>query len=200
MEVAFARLHGARDVFVDLRFGGMTDRAIARHGLGVTGHEATESAIDAVLAVYLAHLRETLPGSLGFRVLAGGARAANRAREAGAAVGIGSGNIRGGAQLKLSCAGLEHLFDFGGYGCDSEARDQVLRMGRDRGAAKLGWDPNACEVVIVGDTPRDVLAAKAIGARCLGVTTGRFDAAALVGADLVASSLEDEEALRFLER
>jgi phosphoglycolate phosphatase-like HAD superfamily hydrolase len=200
MEAAFERLYAVRDAFAELTFGGMTDRAIVRHGLEALGREATDEAMTQLLALYVEILRETLPRSPRFRVLEGAAGAAAHARATGAAVGLGTGNVREGAEIKLRCARLTELFDFGGYGCDAEARDELLRRGHERGAARLGKDASACEVVVVGDTPRDVQAARTIGARCLAVTTGRFDRDALADADLVVDSLADAEALAFLER
>ena len=48
---------------------------------------------------------------------------------------------------------------------------------------------------MIGDTPHDVAAARTIGARCIAVATGRFDAEALhqTDADLVVSSLDMQE-------
>jgi phosphoglycolate phosphatase-like HAD superfamily hydrolase len=84
----------------------------------------------------------------------------------GAAIGLGTGNVPRGAALKLASAGIAHLFELerGGYGDDGTERADVLARGASR------CDPSgALPVVIVGDTPRDVAAARAIGARCVGV-------------------------------
>jgi phosphoglycolate phosphatase-like HAD superfamily hydrolase len=46
---------------------------------------------------------------------------------------------------------------------------------------------------IIGDTPKDIACAKAIGARCLAVATGSFTIEQLErhGADLVVASLDE---------
>ena len=56
-------------------------------------------------------------------------------------------------------------------------------------------------MLVVGDTPRDVLAAHEVGCPCLCVATGNFDEAALraAGADWVVPTLEHPEALALLE-
>jgi len=48
------------------------------------------------------------------------------------------------------------------------------------------------ETWIIGDTPKDIACARAIGARCLAVATGSFDAVQLEahGADRVVGSLD----------
>src|SRR6185436_15306118 len=90
----------------------------------------------------------------------------------GIAIGLGTGNLRRGAELKLERAGLAQHFTFGGFGCDHEDRPAIVRIGAERGAALLGTTLDACRVVVIGDTPRDVEAARAIGADSLAVATG----------------------------
>ncbi len=202
MERAFDEMFGIREPFVGLSFGGMTDPAIVRHGLGVAGRPADGPTIQAVLAAYLEILRAQLPTATTFRVIEGAARSVEHARERGHAVGLGTGNVREGALLKLGRGGLDRGFEFGGFGCDSEERATLLETGARRGAERLGRRRERCEIVVVGDTPRDVRAAHAIGARCLAVATGRFDAATLAaeGPALVTDSLDTPEALAFFER
>lgn len=182
MERAFRDLVGDRSV-TDFGFGGMTDRAIAREGLGRAGLDADEATLDAFLERYLGYLAEELPRSHGYRVLEGVTRllddleAERDARRL--ALGLGTGNLVRGAQLKLERGGLWQRFGFGGYGSDHEDRAELLAVGARRGAAQLGLAPREVRVVIVGDTPRDIAAAHAIGARCVAVATGAHDAAAL---------------------
>src|SRR5690348_10403074 len=61
---AFVEVHAREDVFESLNFGGMTDRAIVRHGLQRVrepheGHD-DEAAIDRVLEAYLRLLEREL--------------------------------------------------------------------------------------------------------------------------------------------
>jgi phosphoglycolate phosphatase-like HAD superfamily hydrolase len=117
-------------------------------------------------------------------------------RERGAAVGLGTGNVREGARLKLGRVGLFEHFDFGGYGCDAEDRAEVIRIGAERGASALGRTLSECRVVVIGDTPKDVAAAQAIGAECVGVATGSYSVDALLacGATAAFSDLTAEGA------
>ena len=90
----------------------------------------------------------------------------------GTAVGLGTGNVRAGARIKLERVSLYDQFAFGGFGCDHEDRAELLRVGAERGAAALGVERGECRVVVIGDTVRDVDAALRIGAECIGVGTG----------------------------
>jgi phosphoglycolate phosphatase len=205
LELAFERAHGRRDACDGFRFDGMTDRAIVRGGLAALGLAPTPAAIDAVLAGYLGVLAEQVAEAppTTYRVHAG-IREALDALQAhpGFAVGLGTGNIREGARIKLDRVGLFARFGFGGFGCDDEDRTALLRRGAERGAESLGRALDEVRVVVVGDTPKDVTAARGIGAESVGVGTGSFTADALLaaGATCAFASLESPGALEAVLR
>lgn len=184
LERAFERRFGRGDACASFRLDGMTDRSIVRQGLAAIGQEVTEAAIDELLARYVEVLEaEVVTADMSrYRVHAGMERALDAARDRGHAIGLGTGNIREGARVKLSRVGLYQRFAFGGFGDDHEIRVELIRAGADRGAAHLGRPRAECRVVVVGDTPKDVAAAQGIGAQCLGVGTGSFTAAQLLDA------------------
>jgi phosphoglycolate phosphatase len=175
---AFGKLHGRAEACDSFGFDGMTDRLIARTGLEAIGVAASAEAIDAWLAEYLIALADEVARADGarFRLLPGMQQAVSVAQGAGMAVGLGTGNVREGARIKLERVGVHHHFRFGGFGCDAEARPEVIRLGAERGAAELGVPLAECRVVVIGDTPRDVHAAASIGAECIAVATGSYSA------------------------
>jgi phosphoglycolate phosphatase-like HAD superfamily hydrolase len=183
IERAFEEAHGRRDACASFSFAGMTDRAIVRAGLSAIGHPVDEAEIDRVIAVYLGLLEREVAEERRFRVNRGVAGALDEAcARARTAVGLGTGNVRQGARVKLDRVGIHGRFRFGGFGCDSEDRAELVRIGAERGAALLGSPLADCRVVVIGDTPRDVAAARAVGADSLAVATGPFDVEALAGA------------------
>jgi phosphoglycolate phosphatase-like HAD superfamily hydrolase len=151
----------------------MTDRAIIRGGLERVGLPADDATIDRICATYLDALADEMPTSKGFVVHPGVRELLDALTERDdVAVGLGTGNLREGARIKLEHAGIHHHFLFGGYGCDHELRPEIIRLAAERGAAHLGRPLDACRVVVIGDTPRDVEAARAVGAETLAVETG----------------------------
>ncbi len=202
MRGAFEAELGAPDALEGVRFGGMTDLGIVREGLNRLAIEMTEALASAILARYVELLRAALRDAPSYRVLAGAREAAEIAGGPGSVVGLGTGNVKAGAEIKLGRGNLTELFSFGGFGCDAEARADVLRRGAERGAALLGASLDQCEVLVVGDTPRDVAAARAIGALSLAVATGASSAAELeqAGPTWLAPSLEHPEAIARLSR
>jgi phosphoglycolate phosphatase len=181
VERAFEREYGRGDACTLIRFDGMTDRAITRLGLEAIGIEPTDAAIDAILASYVEELRAelVLSNRQSYRVHAGVETALAAAKRRGMAQGLGTGNIAEGARLKLEHVGLYHHFDFGGFGSDHELRVELIRVGAERGAKQLGQTLEACRIVVIGDTPKDVDAARGIGAESIGVGTGSFSAGQL---------------------
>jgi phosphoglycolate phosphatase-like HAD superfamily hydrolase len=160
---------------LEFSFGGMTDRAIVREGLVRSGREVDEPLIDAVIGSYLAVLGEEVAASRPehYRVHEGMLAALSACElRPHTAVGLGTGNVERGARIKLARVDLDRRFEFGGFGCDAENRAELLRVGAARGAARLGRAVSECRVVIIGDTWRDIAAAKAIGAESLAVATG----------------------------
>jgi len=172
LERAFAARHGS-DAACRFTLAGMTDRAIARAGLEGIGVDASEEAITALLEAYVGLLDAELRASRNFRVL-GGIEAALTAAASrpGFAVGLGTGNLRAGAQKKLLHAGLWERFAFGGFADDSEERAALVRAGAERGARRLGAPLSRCRVVVIGDTPLDVAAARANGFESFAVASG----------------------------
>lgn len=109
-----------------------------------------------------------------------------------------TGNIRSVAEVKLSALGLREVLDLciGAYGDDHEVRAELVQVARRRAAAvhgRLPTDFTGEATVVIGDTPLDVEAALAMGARAVGVATGRYSAAELAaaGASVVLPDLTD---------
>lgn len=183
IERAFESRHGSKAVLA-FSFGGMTDKAIVRSGLLELGRRfideaEVEAEIEATLRFYLDVLAEEVARTP-IRIHDGMVRAMDMAdARPGFALGLGTGNIRRGAEIKLGCVGIYERFSFGGFGDDSIDRPTLLMAGARRGAEKLGVPIEDCRIVVVGDTPRDIAAAKAIGAESIAVATGMHDVAEL---------------------
>ena len=87
-------------------------------------------------------------------------------------LGLLTGNIRLGAEIKLRHFNLWDAFQTGAFGDDHEERDQIAAVAHQRGSQILGTKLRGDEVVVIGDTPLDIRCARAIGARALAVATG----------------------------
>jgi phosphoglycolate phosphatase-like HAD superfamily hydrolase len=113
-----------------------------------------------------------------------------------------TGNIRSVAEVKLAALGLREWLDLciGAYGDDHEDRTELVHVARRRAAAVHGRSAaefGGTATVVIGDTPLDIAAALAAGARAVGVATGSYSAndLAMAGADAVLSDLTDTAAV-----
>ena len=190
----------------EVAMGGMTDHLVAqafRDGLppsaaaalATRGDEYTDAMIAAITEQWRgrdAELAATLT------VLPGVRGAVERlAREPGVDQIVLTGNVRAGAELKLTVAGLHPwMFDLddGVYGHLAGPRATLVHTARKRLERRHG---RPVGLVVVGDTPRDVEAAHAAGALAVGVATGSATVADLVasGAEHVVEDLTDPAAL-----
>ncbi|MGH2527971.1 MAG: HAD family hydrolase [Actinomycetota bacterium] len=154
---------------------GETDPLVARKTFEATvGREPTEAELARLFAVYLLRLSEEVRTSEGYRVLEGVEDLLFMLSGAGTMLGLVSGAMEGAARVKLSRADLNRFFVFGGYGSDSDERAMLTRVAIDKAATLHGHDVTADRVFVVGDTPLDVEAARAVGAVSVAVASGMY--------------------------
>ena len=108
-----------------------------------------------------------------------------------------TGNLRPLAELKLGAAGFGPALDLeaGAYGDAHEVRAELVGIARRAAAARYGTSFDGPATVLVGDTPLDVAAALATGARAVAVATGGFCFAdlAAAGAHVTLPDLTDTD-------
>jgi phosphoglycolate phosphatase len=173
---------------------GRTDRAIVLDTLALAGVGEPLSRVDDFLTL-LARRVVAVDGAVNAEVRAMPGALAAIAALAGYRQSVLTGNIRPLAALKLHAAGLgEHLdLDVGAYGDAHEVRAELVPVARRAAREAYGADFGGSSTVLVGDTPLDLAAALATGARAVGVSTGSFSAAELAaaGAHAVLPDLTD---------
>jgi phosphoglycolate phosphatase len=187
------------------RFDGKTDPQIVRELLALARHPDAESAerVAAVCGRYVDLLAAELDKpTQATRVFPGVAEllAALEPHEAAgrALVGLLTGNVERGAQMKLRSAGIDPArFAVGAFGSDSHRRADLPGLAAERAALRTGARFAGADVVIVGDTPDDVACGRPIGARTVAVATGFYGVEALraTGASHVFKDLGDTAAV-----
>ena len=182
MGQAIREVTGVPDPLNGIRLDGKTDPLILaevydRNNLARLDL-AAESA--AIVDRYLELLETGLTRAPGYRVLPGLPALLERLLDGGYALGLGTGNVEGGARLKLGRGHLNAFFPTGGFGSDGETRVEILEAGLQK--ARRHYQTDFDTVWVIGDTPEDILAATTIGARSLAVATGRYTSDALGGA------------------
>ena len=164
-----------------IRFDGMTDLLIVRGACERLGRPFDATECERVFAAYVPALHEELAGTT-HEVYAGVGELLEALPRQGALLGLGTGNIRAGAFAKLAHVGLDHHFAFGGFGEDGESREAILLAALQRAAVRVGRPVAPADAIVIGDTPRDMQAARAVGCQAVGVATGRFARETLLAA------------------
>ncbi len=178
-------------------FAGKTDPQIARELLRDEGlaDDDIDAGLEELWTSYLGELELRLPREP-MTVLPGVRELLPMLETRGDVVlGLLTGNIVHGARLKLGSVGLMDHFSVGGYGSDSEVREDLPAVAMKRAELHWGQAFAASSVVVVGDTPRDVQCGRHGGTRTVAVATGRYTAEELRGAgpDVVLTDMGDLE-------
>jgi phosphoglycolate phosphatase len=173
---------------------GWTDPEVARGTFKqVMGREPTRQEMAALIAAYLAIIPDNVQASEGYKVLDGVYELLPELAEKGVLLGLTTGGTEGAAHVKLGRAELNKYFAFGGYGSDSPDRVELTKKAIERAGALRGEPVDPADVLVVGDTPRDVTAALGAGAVPVGVASHKSSVEELreAGAEYVIESLRD---------
>lgn len=171
-----------RDTLPPLDLAGATDGGVIRTLFQQAGRELQEDLISRYYACYLERLQHRLHQNTFTGYLMPGVEALLAVLKPLKEVDLGllTGNIRAGAALKLQRFDLHDYFLEGAFGDDHEDRNRLGPFALQRMQQLTGRTYTPDEIIVIGDTPKDIACAQAFGARCLAVGTGHFKVDALV--------------------
>ncbi len=187
---------GIDDSLDDIDFAGRTDRWIVRRIFEKFSVPYTEENFARCIDGYLAALPAALDNPRA-RVLPGVRELLATAAANGSLVqGLLTGNLRRGAQAKLSHHGLWEFFPFGAFADDGELRNNLSPHALRRAREHTGVHFAPERVWVIGDTPHDIECGRVIGARTLAVATGSHTLAQLAAhtPDALLPDLADHHA------
>lgn len=174
LKIGFQREFGFEEDLSSVSIAGRTDSGIARQVLQKHGLEVSDANIERFFSCYLAELEIQLPQRPG-RVLPGIVKLLEALRErTHFKLGLLTGNLQRGAQLKLQHYGLDGIFPFGAFADDHHDRNALGPVALSRAAAFYGNPFSPEQVWVIGDTEHDIGCARAFGAKAMGVATGSF--------------------------
>jgi phosphoglycolate phosphatase len=183
-------------------YDGKTDRQIVRELMRTEGlaDEEIDAQMGRLLDAYVRGLEEELSsGKRSMHVFPGVLDLLDALeREPTAVLGLLTGNIASGAHAKLGAAGIDiSRFRVNAFGSDHEERPELPRVAQRRAREILGADIEGNRLIVIGDTPADVRCGESIGARAIGVATGRYTVDDLRehGAYAVFETLADTDAV-----
>ncbi len=168
-----ASVFNAPESVEKVRFGGRTDISLARELFGLNNIPATPENFRRFFEHYTFWLDHLMAGSKGgtCRGVCEFIRDLQTLPDP-PQLGLLTGNIRLGAEIKLRRYGLWELFETGGFADDGEDRNHIAAAALERGRRVLGGNLRGGEIIVIGDTPHDIRCGRHIGARVLAVATG----------------------------
>jgi phosphoglycolate phosphatase-like HAD superfamily hydrolase len=157
-------------------FSGKTDPQIMREILHANGLDTSRidtliddalSAYERVAAASLApHTVDLLPGAADLLTAL--------ADRSDVQLALLTGNIEPMAYHKLGAVGLDHHFPFGAFGSDHADRNRLPAVALQRAHDHTGHPFQGQDTIIIGDTQHDIRCGRGVGARAVGVCTGRY--------------------------
>jgi phosphoglycolate phosphatase-like HAD superfamily hydrolase len=170
---------------------GSTDTAILSEACRRAGipAEILEPQVEAILEA----MRQTVNNrrsEMNLRLMPGVKNALAHLAAKGALLGVATGNLEMIGWIKIEEAGLREWFRFGGFSDHFPDRVELVADAARKAKELAGADARVC---VVGDTPRDILAAQANHLPVIAVATGNFSFDALFEGhpEVCASSLAD---------
>ena len=193
MHEAALEIFGSNGPELDL--AGSTDLGIVEYIHAHFGITPERRQIEDFLAIYHLRLNWNLAhGPQTGRVFAGVPELlASLAQRPDVTLGLLTGNTAAGAAAKLRHFKLDAYFTFGAFGDDHADRNRLGPIALEKAAAHAGHPFTPAQTLVIGDTPKDIACAHAIGARCLAVATGRYSTQELTafGADRIVETLDE---------
>lgn len=174
---------------------GMTDKLIVKNALykcGINGE--IKSVIDDIVNEYVSLLEKSYSESDGAFVYDDSIALINKVKSKRIPIGLLTGNIKRGAKIKLDKFDLMKYFPFGAFADDGNTRNDLPIVAKNLAQELYNTKFNFENIVLVGDTPEDAIAASANGCKSIIVCRRKewYDDIKDAGADLIVESLDEE--------
>ena len=173
---------------------GLTDKLIVKNALEKNGTDGDiTEVINSIINDYLKLFKYTYLESTGAFVYEDALELVQKVKEKRIPLGLLTGNVKRGAEIKLNRFDLMKHFSFGAYGEEGATRSYLPIVARNRAKEVLGQSFEFEDIVLVGDTPEDAIAAKVNGCKSIIVCRRQewYNDILSAGADLIVNSLDD---------
>ena len=179
LEKTFFELYGTPHAMDDIDCAGKTDPAIIREIFrACLDRDCAPEEMERVQKKYLGRLKGECEKTE-YVVMKGIPELLGALKKLDVSMGLGTGNLEKGAKIKLARSGLNPFFAFGGFGSDSESRPELLRIAFEKARKHSRKNIRPEHTYVVGDTERDIRAAREAEFKVISVATGHTSARTL---------------------
>lgn len=167
------RVTGFEITLAGVLIHGSTDTAILREAYRQAGlppnvlEERYEAILEAMRNCVAERRRELDP-----ILMPGVNEVLHHLAQKNALLGVASGNLEAIGWIKIEAAGLRQWFRFGGFSDHFPVRAELIGQAANKARELAGKDAKIC---VVGDTPRDIEAARANFLSVIAVATGKYN-------------------------
>jgi len=171
---ALEEVFSTRGGIADASFIGATDLGVVHDLMGQEGftEEEINRRFPKLIQTYGRIVREKLSTWDNFKLCPGVPGILDELKARRALLGLVTGNCQVGAAVKLDRGKLSGYFSFGAFGDETTDRARMCEFAHKRGEAHARERIPKARVILVGDSPNDITAAKAYGIRMLAVSSG----------------------------
>lgn len=185
------RVTGFEVTLAGIVLQGSTDTGILREACNQAG--IPPEILEAHTAAILEAMGKTVADqrhALDLVRMPGVEEALRHLAQRGALLGVATGNLEMIGWLKVETAGLREWFRFGGFSDHFPVRSELIAHAAGKAREMSGEHARVC---VVGDTPRDIEAARANSLPVIAVATGRygFDELLALEPEACATTLAD---------
>jgi phosphoglycolate phosphatase-like HAD superfamily hydrolase len=166
------RVTGFEVTLAGIVLHGSTDTAILREACKQAGVPAKvlEASTENILEA-MRHAVTDRRNELDLVRMPGVEQALDHLAKRGALLGVATGNLEVIGWIKVEQAGLRQWFRFGGFSDHFPVRSELIGQAADKARELAG---KAASICVVGDTPRDIEAARANFLSVIAVATGNY--------------------------
>ena len=160
------------------KFAGRTDRDIFYSILDQELRYSNDKLFETVKEAYISRLNaELTPDHVS--VIDHVKEAIDYLQEHGRPFGLLTGNFKESAYIKLNRGQIDHYFSFGAFGTHHIDRNMLPEIALNEARKIYNTDFTPENMIIIGDTPKDIACAHHFGAISLAVATGYYTTAEL---------------------
>jgi len=185
------RITGFEVTLAGILLHGSTDTAILREACKQAGvpAEVLEASTESILEA-MRHTVADRRNELDLVRMPGVEQVLDHLARRGALLGVATGNLEVIGWIKVEQAGLRQWFRFGGFSDHYPIRSELIGQAADKARELAG---KAASICVVGDTPRDIEAARANFLSVIAVATGNYSYEELMEyqPEVCATSLAD---------
>jgi phosphoglycolate phosphatase-like HAD superfamily hydrolase len=178
LSLTFERLYGHQDAFVDVDLTGKIDIEVISEI--VSHHDIPLFDLNIFMGHYGEVLNEVMGRTEGIDLLPGVEDILKYfSNKKDYYFSIATGNCKTGAMGKLKYCQVNHFFETGAYGDEAHNRAKLIEMAIENAKSFYGQVFEKKSIFYLGDTPKDIEAAKANGIQSVAVSTGYYTHEAL---------------------